>query len=602
MQRDSLSSFIAGEMVGDFEIISQLGRGAAGTVYLARQRSLDRRVALKITRDVGSEALTMASLEHPHIVQVFSETVELQHSRRLLCMQYVAGTTLAAVIQKLRQLPRSQLSGRALLDAIDELSTGQSVFDADALRSRELLEEADYLPAACWIIARLAEALHFAHLKQVLHRDIKPANILVDLYGRPSLADFSLSRSAAAVQDDVFGGTLPYMSPEHLDAFNPSTSAGTETVDERSDIYSLGVVLYELLALALPFPVQAGHQRVDATSLAEMANQRRTAPPRLRDAGVVVSLALEAAVGRCLAAAPQDRFADAGQFSSALDGCREMEKAVKKLPAAGPLTRLVVRYPLGVAIPLSFLPHLAGNLFTPAYNFLILFPGMTAAQKSAVIWTSGLYGVVMFPTQAALVVALFGWAARVWVRINRGEALADADVDLARQRLLAIPPTALWMAVIAWAPLLFCIPLCLEVTGTGMRGTQWWHFVVSIGLSLLVATTYTLLILQYFVVRIYYPSSWASAAGFVAASRRELAPVPKRTIWLQMGAALIPLLGAIFIVFVGPDAFEASSYLAFRALVVALILFGMGGMAFAMRICSLINRSVIALTGSTDGK
>ncbi len=182
-----------GEIIDDFQVLQLLGRGAAGTVYLARQQSLDRRVALKITRHVGSEARTMATLEHPHIVQVFSETVDPVGDTRLLCMQYVPGATLANVIARLRDMPREQLSGRTVLAAVDEFSGGELTFDADALRDRERLAAADYVEAVCWIMARLAEALHFAHQHGVLHRDIKPANILLDPYGRPRLADFSLS-------------------------------------------------------------------------------------------------------------------------------------------------------------------------------------------------------------------------------------------------------------------------------------------------------------------------------------------------------------------------------------------------------------------------
>jgi serine/threonine protein kinase len=595
-----------GHVVEDFEIVSQLGCGAAGAVYLARQRSLDRRVALKITRDVGSEARTMATLEHPHIVPVFSEVVQPEEGRRLLCMQYVPGVTLADVIRKLRRLPRSQLSGRMLLEAIDDASAaGETVFDADALRGRQLLEKADYVTAVCWIVARLADALHFAHRRGVLHRDIKPANILIDPYGRPRLADFSLAQReapAGAEEDEPFGGTIPYMAPEHLDAFNPQSSTGPEAVDERSDIYGLGAVLYELLAFSLPHDVPSRGKRIDAVALETMARQRRTPPEPLRKMSPAFPLALDTAIARCLAPAPGDRFSDAGQLAEALDGCRQLIGSMQRLPKAGPFTRLLEYAPVAAAIPLSFWPHVLGNLFTPAYNFLILLPRMTDGQRWALIWMSLLYGLVMFPIQATLVVLIFGRSARVWFRIKRGEPAGSEDVQRARERLLTIPPVAVAMSVGAWAPLLVCVPATLFASGAGMSWAEAGHFLMSIVLSLTLATIYSYLVLQYFVVRVIYPRMWADAADYVAVARRELAAVSSRLRWAQTGAVITPLFGAMLIVLLGPEAFAAAGSLAFRLLILTLIVFGMCGMPFALHIGGLINRSLDALVSSEQSR
>ncbi|MEQ8789956.1 MAG: serine/threonine-protein kinase [Pirellulaceae bacterium] len=592
-----------GHVVEDFEIIALLGRGAAGAVYLARQRSLDRRVALKITRDVGSEARTMATLEHPHIVPVFSETVRVEQGQRLLCMQYVPGVTLADVIRKLRQLPRSQLSGRMLLEAIDAAAVGETAFDADALRGRELLENADYVQAVCWIVARLAEALHFAHRRGVLHRDIKPANILIDPYGRPRLADFSLSQRetpAGPDEEEPFGGTIPYMAPEHLDAFNPQSPVTPEAVDERSDIYGLGVVLYEMLAFSLPHSTPNVGQRIDAAMLTNMARQRQTPPAPLRTVTPAFPLALDTAIARCLAGAPEDRYADAGRMADALDGCRQLLRSVEQLPKAGPITRLIEYAPLAAAIPLSFWPHILCNVFTPAYNFLILFPRLTSGQRGALIWMSVVYGLVMFPLQAAVVVKLFGWSAGVWMNIKRGQATGAADVQRARRRLLTVPVTAVVMSLTAWIPLLFCVPACLFASGAGMRWSELGHFLMSVVVSLLLAAMYTFLVLQFFIVRVIYPRMWADASEFASTARRELAAIPMRLRWSQSGAGLVPLFGAILIVILGPEAFAKAGDLAFRLLLLTLIVFGMCGMPFALHIGGLITRSIDALTDAGD--
>jgi Protein tyrosine and serine/threonine kinase len=204
-----------GERIADFELLRLLGEGSFGQVFLARQLSLGRDVALKITRNRGNEAQTLASLEHDHIVQVFTEVIDAGRGLRLLCMQYVPGTTLAQVMHRLRQRQRREWSGAALLQAIDELTPHPAPFHPAALRDREFLAAADLCQAVCWLGGRLAEALDHAHSRHVLHRDIKPANILLNHYGRPFLADFNLSFSADPIGGAgaaVFGGTLAYMA------------------------------------------------------------------------------------------------------------------------------------------------------------------------------------------------------------------------------------------------------------------------------------------------------------------------------------------------------------------------------------------------------
>ena len=241
--------------VGEFEILELLGEGAFGKVFLARQISLDRLVALKVTADCGYEGRTMARLEHRRIVQVYSESVDSEHGLRLLCMQYVPGLTLLKLIEQLGQVEPSQRSGQVLIDILDRENSQPPALDPCSLADREILRNSTIEEAVCWIGQQLAEALAYAHGRQILRRDIKPANILLNQYGQPVLTDFSVSFQATAatkLDAGVFGGTLGYMAPEHRDAFDPTCSAGPETVDERSDIYSFGQVLLELATCQWP--------------------------------------------------------------------------------------------------------------------------------------------------------------------------------------------------------------------------------------------------------------------------------------------------------------------------------------------------------------
>ena len=195
--------------IGEFEIIELLGEGGMAHVYLARQTSLGRLVALKINKRTGGElpeGRLLAGLEHDHIVKVFS-TVDDAETGGGLCLQYIAGRDLGTVInaihdgRQFRDERDAPASGRAVLDALDAHAKGEAGFDPASLRDREALAGDNFAQAVCRIGARLAEALAFAHARGVLHCDIKPANVLVTRYGRPMLADFNVSFDRAAHPD-----------------------------------------------------------------------------------------------------------------------------------------------------------------------------------------------------------------------------------------------------------------------------------------------------------------------------------------------------------------------------------------------------------------
>ena len=337
-RRSGADHFAAGDRAGDFDIVALLGRGASGEVYLARQRSLDRRVALKVTRDeTGDEARSMAHLEHPRIVQVFFESVDRERNLRYLCMQYVPGTTLQRVIEHLREFAPGSLTSQSLLDAIAACGAGTELIDSDGFAARTLIADSSYFSAVCWLIARTAEALDYAHSHNVLHRDIKPANVLIDSCGRPRLADFGLALRTSSVQNPAgttaFGGTLPYMAPEHLDAVNSAATTGPESVEQRSDVYSLAVVAFELLTLQRPFQPPPADSPISPALLRDMADERRLRAPSVREANPAVPLSIASAVERGLQPAPEDRYQSSRVFAEALDGCRELEEIRDELPS-----------------------------------------------------------------------------------------------------------------------------------------------------------------------------------------------------------------------------------------------------------------------------
>src|SRR5207244_4197069 len=145
----------AGEQIDDFELVRLLGEGTFARVFLARQISLDRMVALKISARRGNEARTLARLEHDHIVQVFQQSEDEARGILLLCMQYVPGTTLERLRSALRAEPRQEWSGRLILDIVDSQSSQRDTFDPRALHDRNFLAGCDHFEAVCWLGARL---------------------------------------------------------------------------------------------------------------------------------------------------------------------------------------------------------------------------------------------------------------------------------------------------------------------------------------------------------------------------------------------------------------------------------------------------------------
>jgi predicted Ser/Thr protein kinase len=266
---------LAGRLPG-IEILEILGHGGMGAVYRARQTGLDRVVAVKVLPpEVGAEAefaerfmreaRALARLSHPNIVAVYDfGRAAFPDGRDLyyFVMEYVDGTSLREVIR------------------------------SDTLSSKEALA----------IVPQICEALQYAHEEGIVHRDIKPENILLDRKGRVKIADFGLAKLVGRLEgrpegetrltrDDVRMGTPQYMAPEQIER--------PREVDHRADIYSLGVVFYEMLTRELPLG--------------------RFAPPSER---VMVDVRLDEVVLRSLEREPERRYQSAAEVMTRVEAIR----------------------------------------------------------------------------------------------------------------------------------------------------------------------------------------------------------------------------------------------------------------------------------------
>jgi serine/threonine-protein kinase len=263
-------------LAGRYRIERELGRGGMATVYLAHDLRHDRPVALKLLHPELAAALgpdrflheirTAAKLQHPHILPLFDSGEA--DGQLWYTMPYVEGETLRARLQREKQLP---------------------------------------LEDALGIIAQVLSALHYAHAHGVIHRDIKPENILLE-GDQAVVADLGIARAIGAAGEDrltetgMAVGTVAYMSPEQ--------TVGQRDLDGRSDVYSVGVVLYEMLAGEAPFTGQSA-QAIVARRLTET-------PRPLRSSRETVPPAVDQAVMTALARAPADRHRTAAAFAIAL--------------------------------------------------------------------------------------------------------------------------------------------------------------------------------------------------------------------------------------------------------------------------------------------
>jgi len=602
LELDDLSP---GARIDDFEIIHLLGRGSFGAVYLARQLSLDRHVALKITAWQGGEGRKMARLEHENIVQVFSETM-VDRETRLLCMQYVAGATLQELLDELAGMPAAERSGQLMLGTLDRLVNRPAAFDPAALRNRDLLSRLDWPEAVCWLGARLAEALDFAHSHGVLHRDIKPGNIMVNQYGRPLLVDFNLAFQPleASATGDRLGGTLAYMAPEHLEAFAaggdvsgtlrvPSeidTRVPNTLVAQAADIYALGVVLYQMAGGRLPF-TETPPGKTRSEILRTMAAQRRELPAPLPPD---IPRSLDQVISRCLHPEPAQRFASGRELSAALEGCRNCESAEKAMPDFHGVRERVVRHPFVWLLVLALAPHFVASLINIAYNYSRIITSLGAVQQKIFFRIIYVYDPLGYALGVALAWRVLWPVVKVWRAAAARLPEDRQQIDDARRIATTWPLWAGGIACLCWIPGGIVFPTVLTLASNRLPLEHWVHLLISFTLSGLIAATYSMYFVQWITLCAIYPRLWYDRRGFRATAAAELRSVPTYLWLLQVMAGLIPSIAAILLL-LGSDEGRP-----FRLLVICLMVLGSASFPLAMYMSGLLSKALAALTGSGE--
>ena len=331
--RDEIDDSDDDARIGGFEVLREIGRGGQAVVYLARDRNLNREVALKVLEpgivradDVllrfRREATLTSKLQHPSIGVVYDAGREGR--RAWIAMRFVDGDSLAALIDKRAELP-----------------------SRDEIKRRVV-----------WI-EEVAWALHAAHESGVIHRDVKPSNVMVDGSDRPVLLDFGLARDASLDGDTVtlsgaILGTPQYMSPEQF-------RGGTVGLDRRTDIYSLGVTMFHVLTHELPFQAPTRERLAELVRTAPTPDARERHASVSKDLSLVIATAMEKDLGR--------RYATAADLAEDLRRVRE-DRPILARPIGWSVRflRWIRRNPvLATAAGLLFLALVGGLLLTSSF-------------------------------------------------------------------------------------------------------------------------------------------------------------------------------------------------------------------------------------------
>jgi len=574
-----------GRTLDDFDLLTRLGKGAFATVFLARQRSLGRLVALKVSTERSAEPQTLAQMDHEHIVRVYDQRILKDRNLRLLYMQYIPGGALQDVVRHVRETPPGERSGKLLYQVIDKVLDSRGLAPSYDSRQRHQLASSSWPEVVCWIGARLGEALHYATGQGVLHRDVKPANVLLTAEGSPKLVDFNVSCSSkveGASPAAFFGGSLAYMSPEQLEACHPTNPRPPESLDARSDLFSLGVMLWELITGERPFGEEM-LSRDWLDTLDELMKKRQEGISQQARALWPASAprGLLPILERCLAANPDERPRDGADLARQLALC--LQPRARDLlwpPPHSWLARVRRLWPAAGLLFLAIMvPNILAAIFNFKYNFQEIILALNQQNMEAAFMTVQAYvNGIEFPLGAAIAIKVISDVLRPWSRLLRGEKLPVEDVLLVRRRALRVGHLAAGISFSLWLVAGIAFPLGLHYVAQWFPPERYFHFFMSMLLCGLVAASYPFLAVMTIVMRVIYPVlMWSHPLQGDEA--KQLDNLGRWSWFYLVIAACVPMLAVLLLVMLGPQ--SLSDHDSFARLALG-ILGGVGLLGFLL--------------------
>ncbi|GGN83544.1 protein kinase domain-containing protein [Nocardia rhizosphaerihabitans] len=555
-----------GQRIGDFELLTGLGTGAFARVFLARQTSMQRLVAVKISADRGTEPQTLAQLDHDYIVRVFDQQLldtddtapSAARRLRLLYMQFLPGGTLLGLLRWVRATPPTERSGKLLLDAVDAAMEEKGEIRPTDSSVRAELAELTWPETVAWLGRRLAEALEYAATHGVLHRDVKPANVLLTAEGVPKLADFniSFSRTVAGTSPVAyFGGSLSYMSPEQLEACHSGLGRTAADLDTRADIYSLGVLLWELLTGAKPFDDSTAEAagRGDETTLEAMLERRTSGvdPVALDRVPENCPSALRRVLLTCLEPDRARRWPDGAVLAKQFDLCLD-ERARDLVDPPPKSWRLQLRrFPLLMMVIAIGIPNALASWYNIVHNQTLVVSRLSeTAQQSFVVITAGV-NLVFFPVGTVLLIYLARFILSVPRGMRHGRRYDPATLRRARHDTLRIGDQAVIVAFSLWTISGITFPIALRLAAGDVPARAVIHFFASLLVCGAIAVAYPFFLVSFYMVRCIYPI-FLRHGEISADDSAWLRALSRRCTWYLAVAASVPLLAVAGVTFLPP--------------------------------------------------
>ncbi|MCA9029489.1 MAG: serine/threonine protein kinase [Planctomycetaceae bacterium] len=560
--------FHSGDELDDFELLQEVGQGGFGTVFLARQKSMQRLVALKIGANrEDDEPQTLAQLDHPNVVRVFDQRILPCEGLRLLYMEFVAAGTLRQLIRQLEH--DSKQAGSSVLEVVDRQLVGVGQLSPPDSSFRKQLAAADWPTTVALLGIRCASGLEHAHSRGVLHRDIKPANILLAPDASPKIADFNISYAGNVVgasPEAFFGGTLAYMSPEQIRANSPLHSEGPADIDERSDVYSLGVVLWELFTGEHFFGKEQA-ERDWLRTLEHMLARRKEPRPESFEASTAGRL--RRVLIRCLQFDPADRPQTVRELRLELELACHPELAELVEPPQSGWRKWLLQFPRTALFLAAIIPNVFAAVFNFHYNRQEIIGRLEAGNWLAdFMLVQGIINAVAFPVGIGIVLWYFESTARA---LRSSHELSTEEQNRLLRRSLYTGSLASWVSLAAWLIAGVAYPVSLHVIAGQFPLGAAVYFVASLAICGLIAASYPFLLIAVFALRSIQPGI---CRGRVAA----LAGIDYRGLARQANVhlvltALVPLLSITLLALLDTNNRMALGWLSFGGSVGFLLAF-----------------------------